>query len=114
MLIEKLNKNDVVTIKLASGEELITRYLGEENDSVRIRMPLQMVLSQMEQSGQGYLSFAPWMLGITDDQELKIKTASIVTMARARKDAAEQYTRVTSPLQQASSSDLPDLGSLNG
>lgn len=94
MLVEKFNPDDVVVIKLMSSEEIIATHKSEDNTYVFVTSPYQMVLAQVDKGGQGYLSFAPWMVGIADDAHVKLPKSAIITRAPARHEAKYQYQRI--------------------
>jgi hypothetical protein len=105
MLIEKSNFNpgDIVAIKLMSGEEVIARLTEYTNDYVRVTNPVLMILEMVDdevrhpvtgevhKNQQALVAFAPFMLGLPDNETVRIGTAKYITIVKARDDAASQY-----------------------
>lgn len=94
MLVEKFNKGDVIVLKLTSSEEIIATHNTEDNTNIYITAPNQLVLTQVEKGSQGYLSFAPWMVGLDDNAQVKIPKSAVITRAPARHEAKYQYQRI--------------------
>lgn len=57
MLVSKINKNDVVTIKLVSGEEVIGYYESEDDNNVMLRKPVVPV-----PTGNQSMGLAPYIM----------------------------------------------------
>ena len=90
MLIEKsITTGDVVSLKLTSGEELIARYEGEDDLTIKLDKPLQLV------AGGKSLGMMPWFfLGSTDIVKVN-KMAIAAGPVLSKKDAAAQYLEGT-------------------
>lgn len=104
MLIDKgYNKNDVVTIKLLTGEEIVGYYDGRDNDGeVLLRKPVTPVPTQ-----QGQIALAPFLM--TSDymdkgEPLAIRGSATVTMTKTAKAFADAYTQQVSGLDMSASS----------
>lgn len=94
MLIETPYKiGDTVSIKLSSGEELISRLDDESNESVTLRKPLMVV-----GSSQG-LGLAPFMFTVDSDAKLKIHTRNITCIHKTNDDMSKQYISSTTGIQ---------------
>lgn len=94
MLVENTNLTDTIaTIKLVTGEEIITRVVEDRISSgfIRVVNPLAMVMMPGE-GDQGMVAFAPWMLGIDDDTPITIDANKIIVACKARADASSQYS----------------------
>ena len=90
MLLDKyVKEGDVVTLKLVSGEEIITRFEEEGSDYVKISKPLALV------AGGKSLGMIPWVfLADTDTFKLQ-KHAISVGPVVSKKEAAAQYLEGT-------------------
>jgi hypothetical protein len=110
MLVKKLfNPSDVLTIKLSSGEEIIAKFVSENDRDVVVVKPLTMTLMQVPgQPGQGAVAFVPFMLGIAEDSEISLNRANIVAIAHAQKAAASGYIRNTTGIE------MPQPDALSG
>lgn len=105
MLVEKskFNPGDIVAMKLVSGEEIIGRLVEYNADFIKITNPVLMILEMVEdevqnpvtgqihKNQQAMVAFAPFMLGMPDNEPLKIGFTKYITVCKAREDAANQY-----------------------
>jgi hypothetical protein len=100
MLIEKtIAKNDILALKLMSGEEVIAKCVELDDKSITITKPCIMTLASVPgQPGQGYVTLIPFMLGADDDAKFKIENSKYLTVVKARKDAVAQYVKSTTGL----------------
>lgn len=92
------NQNDVIAIKLLSGEELIGRY-RERNDNkeIVIEKPTSVGLSQVPNSQQFGISFMPFSVAFSQDK-VKIPENSIIMIDKAEDRLADAYRKETSSL----------------
>lgn len=91
MLIETPYKvGDTVSIKLSSGEELIARLEDEKAESIVIRKPLMVAVTQ-----QG-LGLAPYMFTIAPDAKITINTRNVICINKTLDEMAKQYLSNTS------------------
>jgi hypothetical protein len=89
MLLQKqIAPNDVVSIKLINGDELITRYVSETSNTIEIERPLALTMG-----AQG-LGMIPWVF-LGDRKEMSLKKEHVFVMVPAKKDAADQYMEGT-------------------
>jgi hypothetical protein len=89
MLLEKqIASNDVVSIKLINGDELIARFEGETGDGITINRPLALTMS-----GNG-LGMIPWVF-LGDRDKMTLKKEHVFVMVPAKADAAKQYMEGT-------------------
>jgi hypothetical protein len=93
MLLEQHYKiDDVITIKLSSGEELIGKLQEETDDFFKIRMPLTLVAGQQ---GLGLQQFL-----FTGDPEgaIKINKTAITVTTKTVDNFAKLYIERTTGL----------------
>jgi hypothetical protein len=111
MLVEKqFSPNDVVTVKLSSGEEVIAKFCRDTPASFVIAKPLTMTLMQVPgQPGQGAVAFVPFMLGINETAEIYLNKNCVVAMAHAQQAAASGYMRNTTGLEMPTPDGLANL-----
>lgn len=96
MLIEKPLKNgDVVSMKLSSGEEIISKLEEESPDFYKISKPLMVAATQ-----QG-LGLAPYMFTVDPESMIKINKTSIICTVPTEKDMASQYIQNTTGIKLA-------------
>ena len=55
MLKQKFNQNDILSLKMQSGEEIICKFISQTADEYLIERPLALVMTQKG------LGFAPWV-----------------------------------------------------
>jgi hypothetical protein len=89
MLLSKpITQGSVVSLKLVNGDEIITRYEGEDENTIKINRPLALTMG-----AQG-LGMIPWLfLGETDS--FTLKREHVFVMVLSKKDAADQYMQGT-------------------
>lgn len=99
MLIDTFNENDIITLKMTSGEEVIARLVErKENDVVVIR---PMVLGQTQQ-GMGLL---PFVFTVDTDRNLSINNSTVVVIAKTDSETASQYIQATTGLTLATNNE---------
>lgn len=90
MLIEAAPKtNDVISIKLSSGEELIARFESETETALKVTKPMSLVMSQ-----QG-LGMSNFMFTVAQDTKIEINKANVLTVAKTSKEVASDYLQKT-------------------
>lgn len=89
--------DDIITIKLVSGEEIIGRQTHKDQHTVTLGKPVMLAATQ-----QG-LGFAPLCISIDDASEFKFRQDHILFSAPTRKELVEQYIKATTGIQLATS-----------
>jgi len=93
MLIEKpYEVNDVVSIKLSSGEELVGKLVEEGPEVVTLAKPLML---SMTQKGMG---LAPYMFTVNPESTIKFNDKNIITIVKTMDTMAKQYIQSTTGL----------------
>jgi hypothetical protein len=94
MLIEKPYAiNDVVSIKLSSGEEVIGKLLEETPETVTLSKPLMLA-----QTAKG-MGLAPYMFTVDPEKaQLKFNEKNIITVTKTMETMAKQYIQSTTGL----------------
>jgi len=85
MLINKFKKDEVITIKLINGEELIALFKEEFGDEITISSPCVLTMGS-----NGNLGMIPWCL-LSERKEHSIKKSQTFIIAKTRKEACDQY-----------------------
>lgn len=100
MLIQKpVAEQDVVTIRLVSGEEIVGRLTTETDTQITLSKPISIGI-QMVAQNQAQLAFSPFMASVDDGGSLTFNKASLVTLpAKTREDVKTSYIRATSSLE---------------
>lgn len=107
-MLKTLKSNDVVTIKLVSGEEVIGYYVGEDAEGVTLRKPVVPV-----PTGQGSVGLAPFIMSSDylqgGNPEIKFNKTTVITTVRTHKQFSDAYTQQVSGIDLSPSSKLPGL-----
>jgi len=91
MLLEKkFTENEVVSLKVSSGEEIIGRYVREDDRYFYLTKPNVLM---MNPQGMGMV---PFMFTVNPDEDYAITKTSIITLSRTDNDVAKQYLSKTS------------------
>lgn len=89
MLINKgFSTNDVISLKLINGDEIIARFENENNDEITINRPLAITI------GPQGLGMMPWMF-LGEKENITLKKSHIFASSLSKKDAADQYMQGT-------------------
>lgn len=105
MLVEKaIEPNDIVAVKLVSGDEVIAKVTAIAADGgFKLSKPLVLGMQQHQDPATGKigigLGFAPFMLGLAEDMPVTIKPTSFVTVARVRDEVRNAYLQSTTGLE---------------
>lgn len=97
MLIEvNFEASDIIAMRIVGGEEVIGRFISQNDAVVKLAKPLVLVA---QPQGIGMTQYL--MMGdMTKD--FSFNKATIVTMQKANKQAADNYIRGTTGIQPAS------------
>lgn len=96
MLIDKgIAAGEVVTMKLTSGEEIVTKLVEETATGYKISKPL--VLS-MGPQGVGMM---PYLFTGNPDKDLTLNQSSVTVITTTEKQFADQYIQGTTGIKLA-------------
>ena len=96
MLVNKSHtKGDVVTIKLTSDTEIITRFISQDENGITIEKPMAV---QITQQGLGLM---PWLFSADASKEITIANEKIFCTMDTLKDLADQYIEGTTGISLA-------------
>jgi len=86
--------NDVVTLKLVTGEEIIGKLIENKADALTLTRPL--VFTVNPQNGQAML--IPWLMSIDpkDTTPIDIYKNNVVMVTKTVKQISDNYTQATS------------------
>lgn len=89
MLLQKpIAANDVVSLKLVNGDEIIARFESEDGNTITINRPKALTATP-----QG-LGMIPWMF-LGDKDTMTLNKSHVFVMVPSKKDAADQYMEGT-------------------
>ena len=92
MLMQKpIMDGSVVSLKLVNGDEIIARYEGEDEKTIKINRPLALTMG-----AQG-LGMIPWLF-LGDTETFTLKREHVFVMVLSKKDASDQYMQGTTGL----------------
>lgn len=98
MIIEQpIKANDTVTIKTTGADEIVARYVSEDDTSITILKPLALMATQ-----QG-IGLGPYAFTVNNDAKLKIGKHAVVFIAKTEDQMASQYMASTSDIKTADS-----------
>jgi len=92
-MFEKYKDGDLITLKLASGEEVIANYKGNDDSSVSIEKSLVLM-----QGPQG-LAFGTFFSTARQDEVIKIAKAQVIAIAHINDKIEGEYKRIFSTIQ---------------
>lgn len=90
MLIDKgLTAGEVVTIKLINGEEIIARFVSEDDKTYSLEKLLALSM------GPKGIGLVPYTFTVNLDKTLKLNKSTVVFIANTDKEFADQYIQST-------------------
>jgi len=93
MLLEKpISKQDIVSIKLISGEEVLGTYIEETSEVLKVGKPATIAAN-----GQG-MGIIPWMMTSKSDS-MEINKNAVIAIARTEEQISKAYTEATTNIQ---------------
>lgn len=96
MIIEQpIKENTPVTIKTTGGDEVVARFVSEDDKTITVTKPLALVASQ-----QG-MGLAPFAFTIPMEGKVTLYKTAVVFMAKTEDQMASQYMASTSGIQTA-------------
>lgn len=100
MLQTKHNKNDVVTIKLVSGEEVIGYYVSEDMGGITLRKPVVPV-----PTAEGTMGLAPYIMSSNylreASGEITFNKATVIATVSTEEQFKNAFTQQVSGLDLA-------------
>tara|TARA_A100000164_G_scaffold269270_1_gene241160 strand:- start:511 stop:816 length:306 start_codon:yes stop_codon:yes gene_type:complete len=92
-MFDKIKDGDLVTLKLASGEEVIAKFIGKAETYVSIEKALVLM-----QGPQG-LAFGTFFSTAKQDEPFNIAIDKLTSIAHINDKIAEEYNRVFSKIE---------------
>lgn len=93
MIQKKYTNNDILTIKLQSGEEIVGKFETEDIGSITLSKPLML---GMTQKGPGW---APVLMTVDQEKPLTFAKNCIAITAPTYHEIAQQYLFQTTGIQ---------------
>ena len=93
MLVEtKYKQNDIITIALISGQEVLGKLISEDDTSIVIRRPLTIAF------GPQGAAFQPFTMTGDSEGEVSFMKDKVVAVLKTNKETTEGYRAATSGL----------------
>ena len=86
-------QNDVISLKLSSGEEIVAKLIEEKADLLVLSKPLSLTATQ-----EG-MALAPFMFTTDLEKKFYFKTYNIICIAKTQEDMAKNYLQSTTGIQ---------------
>jgi hypothetical protein len=94
MIIEAPYKvNDTVTIKTTGGDELVDRFVEENDKTITVQKPLALMATQ-----QG-MGLAPFAFTISSDSKIPLNKNAVLFVVKTDAQMAKSYITSTSGIQ---------------
>lgn len=103
MLVQTFKPNDIVTMKLVTGEEIITKFLESNDNGYKINKPL--VLSITSQGP----AMTPFLFTAEITGEINLPKHAVIALASTDKQTSSQYIKGTSGIQPVTTTDFGKL-----
>lgn len=85
----KIEKNEIYTVKLASGEEIITKIVDETKNSYEVEQPIMVVVAQ-----QG-IQLMPGLFTNNNEKSVTINKSNCVMIGTTREDVRTNWIEAT-------------------
>jgi len=85
----KIEKNEIYTVKLASGEEIITKIVDETENSYEVDQPIMVVVAQ-----QG-IQLMPGLFTNNNEKSVTINKSNCVMIGTTREDVRTNWIEAT-------------------
>ena len=93
MASKTYSNNDVITFKLTTGEEVVSRLVEETDNTYTLNKPLAIIPTP-----QGGLGLAPLVFSLNPQEFVLLNKHAVVIHGRTIKDLASQYLEKTTGL----------------
>ena len=96
----KIAKNDVVSVKLSNGDEIVAKIVEIDANTLIVSKPLLMVLTQDPRTGQPGIQMAPfWLMGSDPQSTYPINRSHTIVVVKANRDVVKNYLSQTTGLE---------------
>ena len=95
MLQQKLQENQIYSLKLLNGDEIVAKLITDDMMQYVISKPLACVFAP-----QG-LGLTQWMITANMDNNFEIPKNVVLSVAKTRKEISDQYLLTTTGIKPA-------------
>ena len=92
-MFDKIKDGDLVTLKLASGEEVIAKFIGKAETYVSIEKALVLM------NGPQGLAFGTFFSTARQDEPFNIAIDKLISIAHINDKISDEYNRVFSKIE---------------
>lgn len=103
LITNNVKQNDIVTMKLVTGEEIISKFVEDTTFGYKISKPLVLAITP-----QG-VAMTPFLFTAEINGEITIPKNAVIAIATTEKDTAGQYIKGTTGIQPANANTLSRL-----
>ena len=103
MLIQTFKPNDIVTMKMITGEEVIAKLVSNEDNTYRVSKPL--VLSITPQGP----AMTPFLLTADLDNEINLSKNFVIAIATTESSTKNHYIKGTTGIEPVTTSDITKI-----
>lgn len=99
LVISNFKKNDVITIKLSTGEEIVARFDADTGSELKVVKPTVLTLNPAD----GKAMLIPWLMSVDTQSSdpIIIAKAQIVAASKPHKGISDGYMTSTTGLATA-------------
>ena len=90
---KKFDQQDVVTLKLGSGEEILGKYVSDDMMSITLNKPLMIAMTAKGPA------MAPILITVDPEKDLTFAKSQVTVIAETDKEIANQYVYQTTGIQ---------------
>ena len=107
LVTSNYKKNDIISIKLSTGEEVVGRFSASNETSVNVVKPTVLTLNP--QSGQ--VMIIPWVMSIDvhSSEPVEIKNSQVVALGKPSKGIADVYLQGSSGIARPNANELSEI-----
>ena len=107
LVTSSYKKNDIISIKLSTGEEVVGRFNASDATSIDVVKPTVLTLNP--QSGQVML--IPWLMSIDvhSSEPVEIKNSQVVALSKPAKGISDVYLKDSSGIAMPSAYELSGI-----
>ena len=91
-----MKKEDVMLLKLVSGEQIICTVISAGQSYIKIKDPF-LTIPKMIADGQISIEIAPWAVGVEQGKEITINSDTVVFDVNPSDKLAELYIEKVEP-----------------
>ncbi len=97
MLIQTVKPNDIVTMKMITGEEVITKVVSVEDNTYKVSKPLVLSIT-----AQGP-AMTPFLLTADLDNEISLSKNFVIAIANTETSTKNHYIKGTTGIEPVTS-----------